>query len=63
VKYSLASVNFCLGCVGIIQVGRIFAYNQSVKKQSPGQQVDAAKDGIVATAEGVKDDAKASVSS
>jgi hypothetical protein len=49
--------------VGIIQLGRIFAYNQSVKKQSPGQQVEAAEDSIVATAESVKDDAKAAVSS
>jgi hypothetical protein len=56
-------VNFCLGCVGIIQLGRIFAYNQRVKKQSPGQQLEATKDNIVATAEGVKDDAKAAVSS
>jgi len=59
----LASVNFCLGCVGVVQLGRIFAYNQGVKKQSPGQQIEAAKDSIVATAEGVKDDAKTAVSS
>jgi mitochondrial pyruvate carrier 2 len=56
-------VNFCLGCVGVIQVGRIFAYNQTAKKQSPGQQIGTAKDSIVVTAEGVKDDAKAAVSS
>jgi mitochondrial pyruvate carrier 2 len=59
----LASVNFCLGCVGIIQLGRIFMHNRAVKKQSPGQQMEAAKDNIVATAEGVKDDVKATVSS
>jgi mitochondrial pyruvate carrier 2 len=56
-------VNFCLGCVGIIQLGRIFAYNQTVKKQSPGQQISAANDSIVGTTEGVKDDAKAAISS
>jgi hypothetical protein len=49
--------------VGIIQLGRIFAYNQTVKKQSPSQQIEAAKDNIVAPAEGVKDEAKAAVSS
>jgi hypothetical protein len=55
-------VNFCLGCVGVIQLGRIFAYNQTIKKQSPGQQIEAAKGNIVATGEGPKDDAKAAVS-
>jgi mitochondrial pyruvate carrier 2 len=58
--HSLASVNFCLGCVGVIQVGRIIAYNRSLKK-STGEQVNEVKDGIVASAEGVKDDVKAAV--
>lgn len=49
--------------MGVVQLGRIFAYNQKVKKQSQGQQIEAAKDNIVATAEGVKDDTKATVSS
>jgi hypothetical protein len=56
-------VNFCLGCVGVIQVGRIFVYNQTVKKQTQAQQIGAAKDSVVATAEGVKDDVKAAASS
>ncbi len=49
--------------MGVIQLGRIFTYNQKVKTQSPGQQIEAAKDNVVVTAEGVKDDAKAAVSS
>lgn len=62
-NYFLASVNFCLGCVGIIQVSRIVSYERSLKKKSPGQQLEAAKDDVVAAAEGVKDDVKAAVSS
>lgn len=56
--HSLASVNFCLGCVGLIQVGRIIAYNRSVEKKSTGEQVKEVKDGIVASAEGIKEDVK-----
>jgi hypothetical protein len=59
--YSLASVNFALGIVGVIQVSRILAYNRSVKGQTAGQQVDAAKADVKVTAEGVKDDVKAAV--
>jgi hypothetical protein len=59
--YSLASVNFALGIVGVIQVSRILAYNRSVKGQTAGQQVDAAKADAKLTAEGVKDDVKAAV--
>lgn len=60
-NYSLASVNFCLGCVGVIQVGRIIAYNRSVGKNSTGEQVSEAKDSIVASAEGVKEEVKAAI--
>ena len=59
--YSLASVNFCLGCVGIVQVARIFAYNQTVAKKSTGEQVKEVKDDVAASAEGVKDEMKAVV--
>jgi hypothetical protein len=58
--YSLASVNFALGCVGVIQVGRILAYRSSVKGKA-AQDIEAAKQNVVATAEGEKDNVKAAV--
>ena len=49
--HRLAAVNFLLGCVGLVQVSRIFAYNQSQKGKS-----------AVATAkEGAEDMGKAAV--
>jgi hypothetical protein len=55
-------VNFCLGCVGIIQVSRIIAYERSKGKRTT-DEIKEAKDSVVATAEGVKDEVKAAVSS
>jgi len=59
----LASVNFFLGLVGIVQVSRIFMYNASQKKLTAGQQVEAAKDSAVESAAGLKQDAIEAVKS
>jgi len=59
----LASVNFFLGLVGIVQVSRIFMYNASQKKLTAGQQVEAAKDSAVESAVGLKQDAIEAVKS
>lgn len=59
---SLAAVNFFLGVVGVIQVSRILAYQRSVKGQTAGEQLEAAKDETIAAAEGVKDKVQAAVS-
>jgi hypothetical protein len=52
----LASVNFFLGLVGIVQVSRIAMYNASQKKLTAGEQIEAAKDGAVESATGLKED-------
>jgi hypothetical protein len=52
----LATVNFFLGVVGVVQVSRIFMYRASVKKETPKEQVEAAKDSLIETAEGLKAD-------
>lgn len=39
--YRLAAVNFFLGCVGVVQVSRIFMYRRSLEG---GSAVAAAKD-------------------
>jgi len=41
--FRLASVNFCLGIVGVIQVSRIINYNYFTKKETTGQQIEEAK--------------------
>lgn len=38
-RYSLAAVNFFLGCVGVAQVSRIFMY----RRAQQGSSVEAAK--------------------
>ncbi|EHL00989.1 putative UPF0041 protein C24B11.09 [Glarea lozoyensis 74030] len=57
----LATVNFFLGAVGVIQVTRILMYNASVKNETPKEQAEEAKDSLVKTAEGLKDDVVAAV--
>jgi len=52
----LATVNFFLGTVGIIQVSRILAYQRSVKGQAAGEQVEAAEESAVDAAKGLKKD-------
>jgi mitochondrial pyruvate carrier 2 len=59
----LASVNFFLGLVGIVQVSRIFAYNTSQKKLTAGQQIEAVKEGAVESAKGLKEDVVETVKS
>ena len=62
-KRRLASVNFFLGLVGVVQVSRIFMYNTSQKKLTSGQQIEAAKDSAVESAAGLKQDAIEAVKS
>jgi len=47
---SLATVNFFLGCVGVIQVSRILTYNYKQKKlgYKAGNQVETAKEAVEA---------------
>ncbi|KAG9236098.1 hypothetical protein BJ875DRAFT_482616 [Amylocarpus encephaloides] len=51
----LATVNFFLGIVGVVQVSRILMYNASVKKQTPEQQLETAKDSVEESAVGVQE--------
>ncbi|CZT12405.1 hypothetical protein WAI453_001773 [Rhynchosporium graminicola] len=53
----LATVNFFLGMVGIIQVGRITMHNYS-KGKSAGDQIEEAKESVKDTAAGLKEDVK-----
>ena len=54
--YSLATVNFFLGCVGVTQVTRILLYQQSVKNGSTAEIVtEDAKDMGETVKEAVKD--------
>ena len=55
----LATVNFFLGIVGVIQVSRIVAYNYSAK----GKSLEGAKEDIVDSAKGLKEDAIEAVKS
>lgn len=57
----LATVNFFLGLVGVVQVSRIIAYNYSSKGKTAAEQLEAAKEDTVVTAQGLKEDAKAIV--
>jgi len=52
----LATVNFFLGTVGVIQVSRILVYQRSIKGQPTGEQVEAAKESAVDAAKGLKKD-------
>jgi len=47
--YSLATVNFFLAIVGVVQVGRILNYNYTQKGESAGDQLVEAKESIVET--------------
>lgn len=50
----LAAVNFFLGCVGVVQVSRIFMYRRSVE----GSSAEAAKDLQHEVTDSAKDVAK-----
>jgi len=53
----LATVNFFLALVGVVQVSRILSYQYGSKgKTSAAEQVEAAKDTVVEAAAGVKKD-------
>lgn len=58
---SLAAVNFFLGTVGVIQVSRILMWQRSEEGMNAMQQLEAAKESAAASAEGLKDDAKAAI--
>jgi hypothetical protein len=45
-NYRLATVNFFLGCVGVVQVSRILSYNYKQKGLSAGEQVKEAKEDV-----------------
>ncbi|KAF8864667.1 UPF0041-domain-containing protein [Acephala macrosclerotiorum] len=59
----LATVNFFLGLVGVIQVSRIASYNYSQKGKSTAEQLEEAKDGAIDAAKGLKEDAIEAVKS
>jgi hypothetical protein len=46
---SLAAVNFFLGCVGAVQVSRIFMYRRSLKGTTTTTTEEAATDIAIAT--------------
>ena len=52
-SYSLAAVNFFLGCVGVTQLTRIYLYNRSVKDQDLGAVAKGQGKDVKETAEGV----------
>ncbi|KAE8450219.1 hypothetical protein EG329_006646 [Mollisiaceae sp. DMI_Dod_QoI] len=59
----LATVNFFLGLVGVVQVSRILAYNYSQKGQTTAQQLEGAKESTIDAAQGLKVDAIEAVKS
>lgn len=50
----LATVNFFLGCVGVVQVSRILSYNYKQKGLTAGEQVKVAKDDVKGVATDLK---------
>lgn len=52
----LATVNFFLGLVGIVQVSRIVAYNYSIKGQTAEQQLESAKGSTIAAGQSLKEE-------
>jgi len=45
----LATVNFFLAIVGVVQVGRILNYNHTHKGETASEQLAEAKDSVVET--------------
>lgn len=60
--YSLAAVNFFLGLVGMVQVGRILAHQRAVKNGSVPATVEEVKEQAVEAKNEVKEKVKAAVS-
>jgi len=59
----LATVNFFLGCVGVIQVSRIINYNLNHKGETAKEQIDEVKEGVVDVAKEIKGDVKSAIKS
>ncbi|PWY83421.1 UPF0041 domain protein [Aspergillus heteromorphus CBS 117.55] len=59
-NYLLAAVNFFLGCVGVVQVTRIFNYRRSLK-DSPVETVKELETEVVDQAKAVASEAEAAV--
>lgn len=59
----LATVNFFLGCVGVVQVGRILNYNYTHKGETAKEQLEEAKEGVVDVAKGLKGDVENAIKS
>jgi len=59
----LAAVNFFLGCVGVVQVTRILAYNHTHKGETAKEQLEEAKDDVIDVAKGIKGDVKNAIKS
>jgi len=57
-NYLLAAVNFFLGCVGVVQVGRILSWQRSEEGKTALKQAEDAKNSAVEAAKGVKEDVK-----
>ncbi|KAE8351580.1 UPF0041-domain-containing protein [Aspergillus coremiiformis] len=60
-NYLLAAVNFFLGCVGVVQVGRIYNYRRSLEgsateaaKSMEHELVDSAKEAVIKAEAAVK---------
>jgi len=58
----LAAVNFFLGCVGIVQVGRILTWQAKVKKESPKEQLESAKESVIGAAKDAEQKVEAAIS-
>jgi len=50
----LATVNFFLAIVGVVQVGRILNYNYTQKGESASDQLAEAKDSVVETSKKIE---------
>ena len=55
-RYSLAAVNFFLGIVGITQVGRIMAYQRTLKNQPTSKTLEDDIKNVATTSEGIVKD-------
>lgn len=58
ITHSLASVNFLLFCVGATQSARVLLYQQSLKKDSIGHEIELAAKDEEKTLEGIVKDPK-----
>jgi len=61
--HRLATVNFFLGIVGIVQVSRILHYRYTLKDETAGELVEDAKVDVVESAKGLKAKVESAVKS